>query len=682
MKPKIKILIMLFAFCCLNACGKEQPKSVYEDAVIEENNDVITEDNANESIQTENDDKDMYQTDILTVQKVGELETLGENYGYTFGTNVLYKRDFSTVGTGEFIVCSWKGDEIGKDIDITWDNEGKYFYEYLDNGEQWYNQDGDKILDTSMYTIDDIYCDDYDYKSERYVVVSSEEKIEGIFDKLLGRFIPNLPVIEDLYDVHWVGNNIWLETENGVEIYNCEGELVKEIKDENICTIRGFKNYIYVSSDSGRMAVYDQYHDVTVEICKILDENGDLLFSYLSRNEDNWSYELYEEDIDKGYFFFQIDHNDPMTGEYLHERKSGIVDESGNLIHDSYYVSFHSEGNVRYLDDTQADYNTFETETTRYYFDDKGYYYEYELAEDDYGPNFELCDLGIRYILDTSHMMAEEPFYNIKVCYINSGIEEEIEHVDNPYVDVFYSKDGNLYSYVDGSLALDGDYNNYFYAYGRIYAENDDLSYDIFEIVEYNPPYEYKSLWNGESLGNIAVDLGELVTEESEIVDETVEEVVVEVTVPKLSDREECNADGFNRVNDINNGLPIYLPNDSGTGLVHDIWKSNLSTDLVIDELVGRGVIPSRFSVEGETIGFTQDIYTVVFTEELVEYIKSLSAEQEEAVMASITLTLCANRGTPAINYVDSSGEPLLTNNYYYDVPVNENTYYYLVENE
>jgi len=662
---KIRLLFTILLFVLfVNACGKEQKEIVGEDVVVEENNDVITEDNANETNQTETDGKDMFQTDILTVKKVGELEPLGEDYSYVFGPNVLYKKDRFINETSKFIVCSWKGDEIGKEKDVIWDNEGKYFCEYLDSEKQWYNQDGDKTLDTSMYTINEIYCDDYDYKSERYVVVSSEEKIEGVFDKTVGRFIPNLPVIEDVCDVHWVGDNIWFETENGVEIYNCEGELVKRIEEKEVSSINGLEYYINIMCNS-------KYQNEIVVIGKIFDENGNMLFSYLPYYYDK--YELYDEDgHGKGYLQFYVSYKDYDGFDCV------LVDTQGNMVDDGHKYFYNKKNSYCKLDTHYIDDEWVET---RYFYDENGCYFIIETREDEQ-LLYEQCDLGVRYLLNTSHMMAEEPFYNIKVRYINGDIEQEIEHVDNPYVDVFFSKDGDLYSYVDGSLALDGDYNNYYYAYGRIYAENDDLSYDIFEIVEYNPPYEYKSLGTGEILGNIAVNSEEYVTDEEEVVEETEEETVVEVTVPKMSERKEGSADGFNVVNDINNGLPIYLPNDSGTGLVHDIWKSNLSTDLVIDELVGRGVVPSRFRVEGETIGFTQDIYTVVFTEELEAYIKSLSAEQEEVVMASITLTLCANRGTPAINYVDSSGAPLLTNNYYYDVPVNENTYYYLVENE
>ena len=38
----------------------------------------------------------------------------------------------------------------------------------------------------------------------------------------------------------------------------------------------------------------------------------------------------------------------------------------------------------------------------------------------------------------------------------------------------------------------------------RCYAKRSDNVYDIFEIEEYNPPYNYQPITNGEILGNIS----------------------------------------------------------------------------------------------------------------------------------------------------------------------------------
>ena len=186
----------------LTACGNTDVKSsgkkenLFEETVSEK---AVVEDEKELKKDTPKK-QERYETEILTIQKVGELSALGEDENYVFvsdnGTNyhnLSIKTNYLD-DSGKYLMCSWQGNPIGKMREVDWYEEG-YFVKTIDYIEAWYNSDGEMSIDNLKERRD---YEQYNLSNFRYVFIKKEDE-EYIFDRKEGRYIPNLPVIDYVY---------------------------------------------------------------------------------------------------------------------------------------------------------------------------------------------------------------------------------------------------------------------------------------------------------------------------------------------------------------------------------------------------------------------------------------------------------------------------------------------------
>lgn len=425
-----------------------------------------------------------YQSDILTVNKVGEFAVSGVD-DYMFSDECLFR-------SLDWSIYDWQGEKIC--------DSPKMSHQYLgndiltvrtDDNIYYYNSDGELLLDTSeLFTEEagEISYSSFDHGCPFHWIKDEEHNLLGVINLKNGMIIPNLPLEEavDFVGCNCIGksNNLYFETEDGVELYDSDGNVIKKIEEEAEF-IKKFDNYFGIMVDTGIES--EHFNASNVGECTVYDEMGNPLFSYLS--ECN-GYEIDLEDAGDGYFRFHIFNYEDYS------KWNCLVNEKGDVLHvsDDYY-EFDRHRNIFWI--ASSDY------LTRYYYDENGIYYISEVEDSFDHP--ENMHYGIRSFERESQYDEEGNYtgFNYNIHYINGDSVVEVNDA-NEAVDVFYNKDGKLYSFVDGSVALDGDYESYGYAYGKIYAKRSDGVYDIFEIEEYNPTYHYQPITSGEILGNIA----------------------------------------------------------------------------------------------------------------------------------------------------------------------------------
>lgn len=636
----------------LAACGNTDVKSsnkkenMLEETVSEK---AVVEDEK-ESKKDTPKKQDWYETDILTIQKVGKLEPLGEEESYTFENEyqkVLAKGNDYVDEPGKDMVCSWQGNPIGKSRNVEWFEDG-YFVKREESIETWYNSEGEVCME-NIGAFDYEQCN---LSNLRYVFIEKEDK-KQIFDRKEGRYVPNLPVIDDEYDVYTIGDNLWIDNDTSVDIYDYEGQLVKSIESTWEWS-KGYFDYVCIAGDSGRTQIMYDGRECEITRWNVYDAEGNYLFSY-----DEDEYEL----IDgwKGHLLFRELKEELETSSSA--KRAFLVDETGKILWELKDV------------DAQIYYNiACDIDHIYYFFNEKGIYYKANVKELG-NESEEDCDYGIRNIHEIRYYV--DGVCDVEMTYLN-GKTETITGVVNPYVDAFYSKDGKLYSYVDGSVALDAGYQNYYYAYGRIYAENEDFSYDIFEILECNQPFEYIVSENFEELGSVAAEPSEIIQEAIEE-SENIEEVpVVGENAVKISERPMQEVTDFTVLPDINNGLLLYVPDETGTKLVCEPWdRGALSANFVIEEMVKREILPKGVRVE-ESIG--KNPKEIRLNEEFFNYLLTLTPEEEEMVIASVAFSIGANSGYRNVILQYGWNEPLVTNNFNYDVPISPDYYYELFQ--
>lgn len=425
-----------------------------------------------------------YQSDILTVKKVGELPKAED---YNFYNECVFRNVDSSL-------YDWKGNKICSSPELMHHYRMNDILSVrTDDNEYLYNSNGELLIDLNELFEEvegEIYSTFHRYECPYYWINDEEHNLLGVINLNNATLIPNLPLERDINFTgdNCIGksNNLYFETEDGVELYDGDGNLIKKIEIETDY-IKKFVNYFEVIVETEKDSEY--YNSVNVQECTVYDEMGNPLFSYLSEYN---GYDVELSDAGDGYFCFII-----HAFEDYRDSWNCLVNENGDVLEvstDEYY-DFWQSGSISWI--------ALSDNLIRYYYDENGIYYISEVKDADDHP--EVVKYGIRSF-DSEPEFDEEgnsigSSYEIK--YINS---DDIVEVDSIYgsVDVFYYKEGKLYSFVDGSVALDGDYESYAYAYGFIYAKRSDGVYDIFEIVEYNPPYNYQPMTNGEILGNIA----------------------------------------------------------------------------------------------------------------------------------------------------------------------------------
>ena len=402
-----------------------------------------------------------YQTDILTVQKVGELP-VPEREEYQVGAAGIL------TNSG---VYDWKGRKF-----IDYKRLGTYYVDAdvlmcLKQNESLhlYNKNGELLLEEEGISVESM--------GYPFYLMYIDEQIQGVLSLKTRKVITDIPTNRDDLEYRCIGENfLCFDKGNYVEVYSDDGELLNKIETDNV----------YIGNYEKYFVIEEEKQDT------IYDEEGNTLFSY---NREYEGGKLSLKSAGDGYFCFSVDKKDSEGNtQYIY----CLVDENGNVLKEMeeeyHFFSLGSNG----LGENSGKRKTYfhgDDFGIRYYYDENGIYYVADEHSSEFVGDATNCHYGIRcYQLDGD---------KYKIQYLNSDSVVEVEDV-NGTADVFYSKDGKLYSFVDGSVALDGDYEHYAFAYGFIYAKRRDGAYDIFEIEEYNPPYNYHPMTSGEILGNIA----------------------------------------------------------------------------------------------------------------------------------------------------------------------------------
>lgn len=648
----------------LTACtgGKEDTSMHIEKGKSESTS--VTEGLAPTIEEKDQDTQEIYCTEYITIQKVGEMPAdlkynFMPNYIYVQGTEAVpvLNENGNETAARQIVTTDYQVyNEWGKPIDMTdysYIHQGIIIREREDEftGEYctgYYDTDGKEIFkpcssrhyalepDNKKYLVIEVRENEvneteewFDKKNERYYAGYAI-----ILDLQKRKILDNLVIRSNKENFYGIGDNIIIEeweTDN-FKIYDENGIFLKKFTRNEDVTYRHDSFFIY------------EYHYST-RTTDIYDEDGEYLFT-----TDKKMRETNTEDV----LVFE------------EEDRKGCVDKKGNIIMQPEFdlIENYSEGlytAVRILNGADYLYT---------YFTKAGILAQdvdfYDVEE--YG----VCKIGNSYVQD--------------------GVTKSLIWIlkDNAYGEItgqFWgtvmglglciSQDGNagLIDFNSGEQLLPQEYENIKSAFGRIYAEKDGV-YSIFEVTDFHWPVNI----DGEFMpqGSIAIQTSMQIGEEAKGQEQGTEEISMNY-IPKLSERNKQSVDNFKVLADINSGLILYVPNKDKTGIVCEPWNNGqLSTNYIILELYERGILPQGADVNN-SIGKKPMVITV--NDEFKEYLLTLTPEEEDLVIASVAFSIGANWGSREVTLMQGKGDEILvTNNYVYDVPLSPDYYYELFE--
>lgn len=482
MQKKKIMSICLILTVLLTACaGNREENTTFaeskeEHSVAEESVSVVEEENQ--------DTQEIYQTEYITIQKVGEMRgdlqySYMPSYMYIMETESVPVLDEKGNPTEAYQVVEKNYqvyNEWGEPIDMTdYVNmyQGIIIREKADesceeNEVGFYDTDGTEIFRArcvEYYTLEPERNRYFVIKVRENEVSETDEWFERedehyyagyavILDLKNKKILDNLVIRSDKERFYGIGDNIIIEeweTDN-FKIYDENGMILKEFVESEDVSYTRDSFFIY------------EYHYAT-KTTDVYDEKGDYLFST-------------DKEISKVSF-------DTYTGDFLvfeEESGQGCVDRKGNIILPPEYdlIACCSSGLYTAIRNMNGedDLCTFFTKDGMIAKDVENTNYANDIEE--YG----VCRVGSSYKQDDVIKSSIWTMASNEYKEITGQVVQTVMGLG-----VWVSQDGyaGLIDFNSGEQLLPQEYENINASCGRIYAKKDNV-YSIFEVTDFHWP--------------------------------------------------------------------------------------------------------------------------------------------------------------------------------------------------